>query len=152
MPSASGPDQARARTSGWRTTARVTVTACDARGRVSAVAPVVDATARLVTGIGFGASRERVVAKYGVMTRFTKVLGTFVGAVRAIDRAGLRLTVTHRPCPTRPSTSATASTSPGSSSPTAWQWVSGARRPLELAVFASERHLLHAGVRVPIVA
>ncbi|MEA2297876.1 MAG: uncharacterized protein QOF77_812 [Solirubrobacteraceae bacterium] len=63
-------------------TARVTVTACDGRGRVKDGAEVVDATARLVTGSEFDAIRERVVAKYGFMTKVTKLLGTLAGAAR----------------------------------------------------------------------
>jgi hypothetical protein len=63
-------------------TERVTVTACDARGRVSAGAEVVDATARLVTGSELEEIRKRVVAKYGLMTKFTKFLATVAGTVR----------------------------------------------------------------------
>jgi PPOX class probable F420-dependent enzyme len=63
-------------------TPRVTVTPCDARGRVKAGATVTDATAHLVTGSDFEAIRERVVAKYGAMTKVTKLLGTIAGLVR----------------------------------------------------------------------
>jgi len=63
-------------------TARVTVTPCNARGRVRAGAAVVDATARLVTGGELEEIRERIVSKYGVMTKFTKLLGTVIGALR----------------------------------------------------------------------
>jgi uncharacterized protein len=63
-------------------TARVTVTPCDARGRVRAGATAVDATARLVTGDELEEIRKRIVAKYGVMTKFTKLLGTVVGVLR----------------------------------------------------------------------
>ena len=44
-------------------TERVTVSPCDARGRVRANAGVVDATARLVTGSELEEIRKRVVAK-----------------------------------------------------------------------------------------
>jgi len=63
-------------------TERVTVSPCDARGRVRANAGVVDATARLVTGSELEEIRKRVVAKYGVMTKFTKLLGTLIGILR----------------------------------------------------------------------
>jgi PPOX class probable F420-dependent enzyme len=63
-------------------TERVTVSPCDARGRVRANAGVVDATARLVTGSELEEIRQRVVAKYGVMTKFTKLLGTLIGILR----------------------------------------------------------------------
>jgi PPOX class probable F420-dependent enzyme len=62
-------------------TERVTVTPCDARGRVKPDA-VVDATARLVTGSEFEDIRQRIVSKYGVMTKFTKLLGTIAGVLR----------------------------------------------------------------------
>lgn len=63
-------------------TARVTAQPCDARGRVREGTAVVDATARLVTGSEFEAIRERVLAKYGVMTKVTRALGTVAGIVR----------------------------------------------------------------------
>jgi PPOX class probable F420-dependent enzyme len=63
-------------------TARVTVTPCDARGRVRAGAEPVDASARLVTGGELEEIRKRIVAKYGFMTKFTKLLATVAGTVR----------------------------------------------------------------------
>jgi len=63
-------------------TERVTVTPCDARGRVKAGAGSVDATARLVTGEELEEIRKRIISKYGVMTKFTKLLATVVGALR----------------------------------------------------------------------
>jgi PPOX class probable F420-dependent enzyme len=63
-------------------TERVTVAACDARGRVRTGATPVEATARVVTGSEFDTIRERIVAKYGVMTKFTKLLGTLAGVLR----------------------------------------------------------------------
>lgn len=63
-------------------TTRVTVTPCDGRGRVMDGAVVVEATARIVTGREFETIRERVLAKYGVMTKVTKLLGTIAGIVR----------------------------------------------------------------------
>ena len=63
-------------------TSRVTVAPCDARGRAKSGAEALDATARLVTGSEFEAIRERVVAKYGVQTKITKLLGTLVGIAR----------------------------------------------------------------------
>jgi uncharacterized protein len=63
-------------------TDRATVAACDARGRVKPGTDVLDATARLVTGSELDQIRERIVAKYGVMTKFTKLLGTVFGVLR----------------------------------------------------------------------
>jgi PPOX class probable F420-dependent enzyme len=63
-------------------TAHVTVAPCDARGRVKAGAVAVDATARLVTGDELAEIRSRIVSKYGVMTKFTKLLATIVGTLR----------------------------------------------------------------------
>ena len=63
-------------------TERVTVSPCDARGRVKADGGVVDATARLVSGSEREEIRQRVIAKYGLMTKFTKLLGTLAGVLR----------------------------------------------------------------------
>jgi len=63
-------------------TARVTVTPCDARGRVKAGATTVEATARVVTGSELEDIRRRIISKYGVMTKFTKLLGTLAGILR----------------------------------------------------------------------
>jgi len=63
-------------------TERVTVTPCDARGRVKAGAATVEATARLVTGEELQEIRKRIISKYGVMTKFTKLIGTAMGILR----------------------------------------------------------------------
>jgi PPOX class probable F420-dependent enzyme len=63
-------------------TARVTVQPCDARGRVKDGTAAIDATARIVSGSKYEAIRERVVAKYGVMTKVTKALGAIAGIAR----------------------------------------------------------------------
>ena len=63
-------------------TERVTVTPCDARGRVKAGAATLDATARLVSGAELEEIRKRIISKYGVMTKFTKLLATLVGTLR----------------------------------------------------------------------
>lgn len=63
-------------------TERVTVQACDARGRVKSGAPVFEATAKLVTGTELESVRAGVVAKYGVMTKFTKVFNTVGGLLK----------------------------------------------------------------------
>jgi uncharacterized protein len=63
-------------------TDRVTLTPCDGRGRVKDGGVVLDATAHLVTGPEFQEIRERVIAKYGLMTKFTKLLGTLVGIAK----------------------------------------------------------------------
>jgi len=63
-------------------TARVTVQPCDARGRVKAATQPVEASARLVAGDELATIREKVVAKYGVMTKITKLLGTLGGIIK----------------------------------------------------------------------
>jgi hypothetical protein len=63
-------------------TDRVTVQPCDARGRVRAGSAAINATARLVSGSELEAIRERVVAKYGFVTKLTKLAGTVVGIAR----------------------------------------------------------------------
>jgi PPOX class probable F420-dependent enzyme len=63
-------------------TERVTVQPSDARGRVKQGSAPSEATARIVTGSDFEAIRERVIAKYGFMTKITKALGTIWGIVR----------------------------------------------------------------------
>ena len=63
-------------------TGRVTVQPCDARGRPKPGTHPVEATARIVAGPDFDAIRQKVVAKYGVMTKFTKLLGTVGGIVK----------------------------------------------------------------------
>jgi PPOX class probable F420-dependent enzyme len=63
-------------------TARVTVQPSDARGRIKQGSVPTEATARIVTGSDFEAIRERVIAKYGFMTKITKALGTIGGIVR----------------------------------------------------------------------
>jgi hypothetical protein len=63
-------------------TSRVTVQPCDARGRPKAGSQVVNGTARVVAGSEFDMIRQKVVAKYGVMTKFTKLLGTIGGIIK----------------------------------------------------------------------
>lgn len=63
-------------------TDRVTVQPCDGRGRVKAGSKPIDGTARVVTGSEFDAIRERVVAKYGLMTKFTKFLAKVGGIIK----------------------------------------------------------------------
>ena len=60
-------------------TSRVTVQACDARGRVKPATAPVDATARVVTGAEYSDIHDKVKAKYGIMTSFTKFLGKVGG-------------------------------------------------------------------------
>ena len=62
-------------------TSRVTAQPCDMRGRLTAGSVPVEATARLATTAELDVIRERVVAKYGLMTKITKVLGTLGGIV-----------------------------------------------------------------------
>jgi hypothetical protein len=63
-------------------TARVTVQPSDGRGRVKQGSVAVEGTARLVTGDELDAIRERVIAKYGFMTKVTKALATIWGTLR----------------------------------------------------------------------
>jgi PPOX class probable F420-dependent enzyme len=63
-------------------TARVTVVPSDARGRVKPGTDILDANAHLVTGSELEAIRQRVVAKYGIATKFTKLIGTLIGIAR----------------------------------------------------------------------
>ncbi len=60
-------------------TSRVTEQACDARGRVKPSTAPADATARLVTGAEYRDIHDKVKAKYGIMTSFTKLLGKIGG-------------------------------------------------------------------------
>lgn len=63
-------------------TARVTVQPSDARGHVKKDTEPVEATARVVTGPEYEAIRAKVVAKYGFMTKITKVVGTLVTTLK----------------------------------------------------------------------
>jgi hypothetical protein len=63
-------------------TDRVTVQPCDGRGRVRAGSTAINATAQLVSGSELEAIRERVIAKYGFVTKITKLIGTLVGVAR----------------------------------------------------------------------
>jgi PPOX class probable F420-dependent enzyme len=63
-------------------TTRVTVQPCDARGRVKEGTAAVNATARMVTGGELETIRERVIAKYGVMTKISKAVGAIAGIAR----------------------------------------------------------------------
>jgi uncharacterized protein len=63
-------------------TARVTVQPCDGRGRVKSGSAPVEASARLVAGEEYEAIRSAVLAKYGFMTKVTKLIGTLIGIAR----------------------------------------------------------------------
>ena len=63
-------------------TPRVTATPCNGRGKVKDGDTAVEGTARLVTGGEFEAISQRVVEKYGAMTKLTKLIGTVAGVVR----------------------------------------------------------------------
>jgi len=62
--------------------ARVTAQPCDARGRPKKDTPVVEATAQIVTGPEFEAIRDKVVAKYGFMTKLTHLFNTIGGTLK----------------------------------------------------------------------
>jgi uncharacterized protein len=59
-------------------TARVTVQPCNQRGVIKPGTSPEEATARIVTGAQHEAIRQRVVAKYGFMTKVTKVIAKIV--------------------------------------------------------------------------
>ncbi|HWE59795.1 MAG TPA: PPOX class F420-dependent oxidoreductase [Solirubrobacteraceae bacterium] len=61
---------------------RVTVQSCNMRGVVTAGSVTEEATARLVSGPELEAIRQRVIAKYGFMTKFTKLLAQIGGIVK----------------------------------------------------------------------
>jgi PPOX class probable F420-dependent enzyme len=63
-------------------TSRVTVQPCDARGRVRSGTTVTEGTARVVTGAELDEIRAKIVAKYGFMTKVTKLLNTIGGAIK----------------------------------------------------------------------
>lgn len=63
-------------------TSRVTVQPCDGRGNVRSGTSPTEATAVLVEGPELEAIRTRVVAKYGFMTKLTKLLGTLGGIIK----------------------------------------------------------------------
>lgn len=61
---------------------RVTVQACDARGRLRPGSEALEATARVVRGAELETIRQRVVAKYGFTTKITKALQGVIGTLR----------------------------------------------------------------------
>lgn len=63
-------------------TSRVTVQPSDGRGRVKSGTQPIEATARIVTGPEYERIRELVKAKYGAMTKVTRLLATLFGIVR----------------------------------------------------------------------
>jgi hypothetical protein len=63
-------------------TNRVTVQACDMRGRIKEGSQAVPATAEVVAGTEFEAISAKVHAKYGFMTKLTKFFGTIGGIVK----------------------------------------------------------------------
>lgn len=63
-------------------TQQVTVQPCNARGVVRPGSSPVEATARVVSGSELDAVRKRVVAKYGLMTKFTKFLAQLGGLLK----------------------------------------------------------------------
>lgn len=63
-------------------TARVTVQPCDGRGRVKQGTSPTEATAKVVSGSEDDAIRQRVIAKYGFMTKVTAVAGTLIMRLR----------------------------------------------------------------------
>lgn len=63
-------------------TSKVTLQPCDARGRVKPGGETAEGTARLVTGDELARIGDKVRAKYGFMTKLTRLLGTIGGIVK----------------------------------------------------------------------
>jgi PPOX class probable F420-dependent enzyme len=63
-------------------TSRVTVQPCNGRGVAKPGTDPIEAEASLVTGAELDTIRERVVAKYGFMTKLAKAMGTVIGGLR----------------------------------------------------------------------
>lgn len=63
-------------------TSRVLVQPSDGRGKVKPGSEQVEATARLVSGDEMAEIERKIVAKYGLMTKVTKALGTIGGIVK----------------------------------------------------------------------
>ncbi len=63
-------------------TAAVTIQPCDVRGRVTAGSEPSDAVAHLVDGAEFEAIRAKVRAKYGFMTKLTKLFNFIGGTIK----------------------------------------------------------------------
>jgi PPOX class probable F420-dependent enzyme len=61
---------------------RVTVQPCDGRGKVKPGSSATEATAVVVEGAELEAIRAKVRAKYGFMTKITKLLGTIGGIIK----------------------------------------------------------------------
>jgi uncharacterized protein len=63
-------------------TERVTIQPCNMRGVVKSGSAPEEATARIVSGAELEAIRRRVIAKYGFMTKFTKMLAQIGGRLK----------------------------------------------------------------------
>ena len=63
-------------------TAKVTVQPCDGRGKVKDGTSPTPGTAKIVTGPELEGIRAKVVAKYGFMTKITKLFGTIGGIIK----------------------------------------------------------------------
>lgn len=63
-------------------TSRVSVQACDMRGRVTAGSPIIEGTARITSGAEYLTIKSKVRSKYGYMVTLSKTLGAISGFVR----------------------------------------------------------------------
>ena len=63
-------------------TSRVTIQPCDGRGKVKPGTQPTNASARLVTGAELETISQKIVAKYGFMTKLTKLLAKIGGIVK----------------------------------------------------------------------
>lgn len=63
-------------------TEKVIVQPCDARGKLRPGSQSVETTARVVTGAELDLIRQKIAAKYGFMTKLTKLLGSIGGIIK----------------------------------------------------------------------
>jgi uncharacterized protein len=77
-------------------TEAVVVQPCDGRGRVTEGSEPIDAVAHLVDGAGLEAIRAKVVAKYGFMTKLTRILNSVGGTLKRnrVPHADLGVVIT----------------------------------------------------------
>lgn len=74
-------------------TPRVTLQACDQRGKVTESAPIVEGTARLATTAEFEDIKQKVNAKYGFMVKVIGVMGFFRKLFKGADSANAAVVV-----------------------------------------------------------
>jgi hypothetical protein len=63
-------------------TDRVTIQPCNQRGVIKPGSRSTSASARLVSGAELQQIQTKIVAKYGIMTKIAKLLGTLIGTLK----------------------------------------------------------------------